>query len=507
MDENLVQFPEQLLETKKSRWPLLGTVFVAVGIAAIFVYFYEGLNQNKTENIQAVSSEEIATTTVTTPVIIQESAQTKKIASFDNYGFRLILPTEWTYEVLNLSEPNNLTSFKYISPDFKKSFTLSIFENMDPAKITMAGWGKQDSIKYDPQAKQDETDYKVGLNLGSIYKGEVNGKLYKRAYLIRGNQEQIYRFTVDMDKIDSWMGEFDKVISTLELFEPRTNLTKVYKNVQFSFELTLPDTWRARQDGSVVSLKNYYNSTLDFPIDPLDINVYYLKDKNPDQLTINEWLKVDSNSVYITNENSLENVDIGDEAVKSVGETYQKMPGKSDVIYIIRKGKDIIQVRYIIDNSIQYAHDPGQIISTIKFTSFDKHSYDILIQEENAKVTGVDADKDGIWDYIQQWIDKNYSGKIRTALRLMAQEDQFDMLNYRDKEVIYKHAQETFGHFCLSKAEPNYANRSKISNEYNAQMMNTGDRVKAYFQADSQKGGVYSFPNDDDPMILNYCGF
>ena len=66
---------------------------------------------------------------------------------------------------------------------------------------------------------------------------------------------------------------------------------KIYKNIQFAFELTYPNTWRAREEKSGrVEMRNYYNPYLDQPIDYKDFSIVYQKNGNPEKLSVENYL-------------------------------------------------------------------------------------------------------------------------------------------------------------------------------------------------------------------------
>jgi len=148
----------------------------------------------------------------------------------------------------------------------------------------------------------------------------------------------------------------------------------------------------------------------------------------------------------------------------------------------------------------------AEIVSTLKFGTFDQKAYGDVLQSENSDVIGTDADKDGVWDYIEAWINTTYAGKPNTitSLKMLAKEFQFKMLNYRDKEAIVNESHKAFGIDCLLKAEPE--DGGDILDEFEAQMMNTAARTKAYLSADSQLGGqVFNMPSE--ATVTQECGF
>lgn len=124
---------------------------------------------------------------------------------------------------------------------------------------------------------------------------------------------------------------------------------------------------------------------------------------------------------------------------------------------------------------------------------------------KNNEIIGVDTDKDGVWDYIQNWIDKNYSSNInvRKSLRLLAKEQQLNLINANNKELIIKQAKEPVGVYCLLEADAK--NGDEILKEFQSAMFNNMARIKAKLTSDSQLNGqVIGFENSE---TIKRCGF
>lgn len=278
---------------------------------------------------------------------------------------------------------------------------------------------------------------------------------------------------------------------------------KTYSNVQFAYELTYPGTWRVIEEtGNMVTLRNY-NTLLDAPTDQIIMYIRYKKDDNPEQVSLDEWLKIDSHDVYVSDAKSQQKINIGDEALKIVQADYTSSSDLQTVSYLIRREKNIIYIHSLAKNKDIYITD--QIVSSIKFTAFDKDTYDEIVKNEYDAVIGADANKDGVWDYVEQWIDTKYSGNMRTALRLLAKEIQFSILNYRNQELIVEHAQKGTAVSCIYRAAK-ADEASGLGSELRAVVLNTEARANASRAADSQLvGGIINFPTGEEAMA--YCGF
>lgn len=473
-------------------WITLGLILIGIiGGGVYFLYVKGGDGVQKT-----IDSE--------SEILEDDNTFVQNKLTPNDWGFSITLPIGWSTEPRVVNNDTAVVSFLYESPDKENTFKVLIFDGINPESTTFAEWTKNHISTYDKNTVEDPLA-KIGVNLGSIYTGNINGTRYKRAYLLRGNEQQIYLITTETES-NNWLANFDDILSSFAFIESKSSEYKVYKNTQFAFELSYPSSWRVRENGDGITIRNYYNSILDKPVTPIDIEVTYMKDKNPSELSLEEWLKIDFNNIFVRNEISREKVNLGDEAIRSVRTAYTDTPGKSPVSYLIKRGTDIIQVTYLSEDSSVYVHNPDQIISTLKFVEFNQDQYKDLVQKETEEVVGADVNNDGVWDYVESWIDgKSGTNKnLRTALRLMAKETQFEILNYRDKEAIIQHSHETFGYYCLRKVDKELA--LQISDELIAEMLNTKERITAYFTADGQLGGqAYGSPDED--VVTQYCGF
>ena len=432
--------------------------------------------------------------------ITSDSTATIRKYTPDDLGFLVTVPTDWKSESIELNEPDLVTAFKYESPDGRRSFLISIIGDKDPENMTLAEWSKQDAIKYDNQAKRDEKSFNVGNNLGSIYSGEVNGKFYKIGYLIRGIPKHVYKISVEMDKNNSWMPEFDQILVSFKFSEPRNDSYEIYKNLQFAFELTHPSTWRVREESEGVRLRNHYNPILDLPIEPKDFTISYQKDENPQKLSVENWLA--KNTFWTTFSKSKEFIKIdGKDTVKIYYESpspmYKDKINKS-YRYIIFRDADVIHTGY---GSMDGLPDPvlDKIILSIKFTPFDSVAYSTTVINEQNKIISEDKNNDGVWDYVGDYINQkySYSAKIRSALIQYVKVLQQELIDSRDKQKSIQNAHKSSRAIdCLNyiigngeETRISLEEAHRISSDVEAETLNTKERSEAYIVYNGQLSG------------------
>lgn len=510
MDENLSQPPiRPILEepTKSNVIPIIITVTLMVLITATVGYFYFRNKQTpasvETQNLTTSSSGEFANW---------------KIYKNEKYGLEFQYPPQLSVT----SEVENSGMIRVVVGN-------SII--VDAAKLYNKTW-EQFLKELKPYSKFEEISTSTQFFTKNFSDSGSNDDVKWQSY-VGGNSEFFYNFSViveskyDKDKPDyqNTLNEIKKSVETFRSVKAQSGTTDLpqtqpqvtkdwntYKSTQFAFEISYPKDWSSREGSQGVRVRNY-TDVLNQPKVPINIDISYYQNDNPKGLSMDSYISEKFSNIksIFDNAKTKQKATIGDQsAIKFVwegdytGSGYAPSINTKTYEYYISRDKDIINIKYVLpidfdDTSI------NTIIYTLNFTPFDQKTYNRLIQEENSKVIGADTDKDGVWDYIQEWTEKNYSGNTQTALKLMAKEIQFDLVNYRDKEAIYKHNHETFGYECLRKAEPDDDKYYKMYDEFSAQMLNTEDRMKAYFLAEAQKGGFYSSPSDD--AITKYCGF
>jgi hypothetical protein len=430
-------------------------------------------------------------------------------------GFVISIPEGWSQKNLIPNEQNLEHKFKYESEDNEKSFVISIFENINLEETTIAQWSKTDTEKVSSDFKEDL--FKVGVVgvLTNSYIIETDSSIEKRIYPSRLSQGQVFRITVKIERENLWIEEFDNIISSFNFLEPTISTDKLYKNIQYGFEITHPSTWRARDRSGGTNLRNHSNPSLDKPIDSIDLNISYLPDKNPEQQSIDDWIEEDFNIIYADNELSREIVDLGDEAIKiqhSKSSSFNNIPtndSKTRYSYIIRRGVDIMTITYTLDNNTKYVHDPDSIISTLTFTDFDEDEYSNLVKEETQEIIGEDKNKNGIWDDIDDHINKTYpdSEKVRLALIQYASAFQKYIIDHRDNEKTgINRKNMARNNDCLVYIfDGDFTKAYKVLEELRIQTLNTKERIYAYFKADGQLTG--SFKLNPESEYKSYCNF
>lgn len=122
-----------------------------------------------------------------------------------------------------------------------------------------------------------------------------------------------------------------------------------------------------------------------------------------------------------------------------------------------------------------------------------------LTEEET--LAGVDADQDGVRDDVQEFIETKYahSEKMRRTLKDYARGHQAFIVNHQNKEEVLKALEKRHkGMDCTYYIVSDVDKASKILGEIKVEFLNTEERIKAYYHADSHLGGmVFSLPKDE----------
>ncbi len=108
-----------------------------------------------------------------------------------------------------------------------------------------------------------------------------------------------------------------------------------------------------------------------------------------------------------------------------------------------------------------------------------------------ATLAGIDSDNDGVRDDVQCWIALTYpnSQKTRAALTQEAKLDQQFILNAVDPVASMTIAKQMMNsEACLAYVQPN--NYYDLGSEFQAILLNTYIRTKAWFQADGHLSGT-----------------
>lgn len=281
-----------------------------------------------------------------------------------------------------------------------------------------------------------------------------------------------------------------------------------YKNAQFAFEVSYPPGWRARESAQGVLIRNYTGATP--PKKPVDIDFRYFQNDNPRVLSPGDYISEryeaikslfseakETRVTTLANYPAIEYIWENDYA----GSGYA--PAKKYGYYITRD-KDVLNITYVLQEGEDNSNEQ-LLLSTLKFTSFDQQTYEKIVQSENDRVAGADEDNNGVWDYIDTWINENYANNpnAQKAFRMLAKSLQFDMLNYRDKNAIIDESKKDHSVECVLRALPN---DRKIIGAFGSVVFNTKPRLMAHFEADGQKSGqVYGILSQE--QLSQYCGF
>jgi hypothetical protein len=128
-------------------------------------------------------------------------------------------------------------------------------------------------------------------------------------------------------------------------------------------------------------------------------------------------------------------------------------------------------------------------------------------------IAGEDLDNNGVWDYVQDYIDRTYSDpNMRLALYQFAKADQKFILaaNSDDKTLFSTVDIRHRALDCLFYIDKDPTEAFEIQNEFRAHILNTKIRSTTYFKADARLSGQsFSMPDrtkkscDFDPDALS----
>ncbi len=295
----------------------------------------------------------------------------------------------------------------------------------------------------------------------------------------------------------------DSLSGNLTILENLATSTsdKVYTNVQFSFELVYPPTWRVvdRSDGVVI--RNYYNPFVDLPPDHKEITIRYLKNKNPEKLDVKKWFEKDKSFFTVKYEKTLSINNLSALEVYFEGNLLSTKQPYKIYEYLIPNGQDIIIVDYQSSDGI-LPNQVESIIKSIKIIPFDSNKYSNLINSETQEIIGEDKNSNGVWDYIENYINTkySYSAKIRAAGYQYVKGLQSMMIDNRDETKVNKDFQLVNGAIdCFFYIDDK--NAHAIMGDIEAELLNTNARSMAYLNANGQSiesivhNGSYNFKN------------
>ena len=120
-----------------------------------------------------------------------------------------------------------------------------------------------------------------------------------------------------------------------------------------------------------------------------------------------------------------------------------------------------------------------------------------------ATLAGIDSDNDGVRDDVQRWIAMSFpnSQKTRAAVTQKAKAIQLILLNAADEANARKYSRASGkASFCITFVREQLLGQDSdayhLKRELEAIYMNTAVRSRAWLQADSYLGGMYSIPSD-----------
>lgn len=132
------------------------------------------------------------------------------------------------------------------------------------------------------------------------------------------------------------------------------------------------------------------------------------------------------------------------------------------------------------------------LVVAVGFGFYHFRNLNILSNTSTSNVViGEDKDGDGVWDYIQTYINKTYpnSERVRASLRQVAKAMQNFMLDYKGKSfALKKHAKELLVAIdCASNFQGK--NNSAVINDLKSKILNTPARSDAYSRANQNIQG------------------
>lgn len=225
-----------------------------------------------------------------------------------------------------------------------------------------------------------------------------------------------------------------------------------------------------------------------------------MQNENPNKLNLVDWLA--KNTFWTYSFKSRDFIKIGGhEAVK----IYYERPNASypgvinkGYTYLVARDKDIILSGY---SSKDGSSDPvlDKLIQSIKFVAFDAGTYSNVVNSETQKIIGEDKNNNGIWDYVEDYINQkySYSAKIHAGLIQYAKSLQQVLIDNRDKDKTILNIQKQLNTLdCIYYITANGNETSntiqtagKITSDVEAEILNTKERFLAYNTANGQFGG------------------
>jgi len=141
-------------------------------------------------------------------------------------------------------------------------------------------------------------------------------------------------------------------------------------------------------------------------------------------------------------------------------------------------------------------------------TKFKDHAMFIIDQVQevpmpdpkinNATISGIDSDDDGIRDDVQRWINEEFNSnpKLKAAMRQVAMARQLDLLSINEKEKSILTGKKFLDSRTCLKFIIGINERMKLSRDLESKILNTKDRIYADTKANANfSGQVWEAPN------------
>ncbi|MFA6458576.1 MAG: hypothetical protein WCV72_04305 [Patescibacteria group bacterium] len=122
--------------------------------------------------------------------------------------------------------------------------------------------------------------------------------------------------------------------------------------------------------------------------------------------------------------------------------------------------------------------------------------------DDDNVIAGEDADNNGVWDYLDSYIETTYPGQenenTRKVLVQYAVAQQNFLLAETKEEAIAQARIRTNASACVRCVRDSLGDAIAVKDEFRKTQLNTHARVKRYFENDLKLSGeFFDSPNDD----------
>jgi hypothetical protein len=130
-------------------------------------------------------------------------------------------------------------------------------------------------------------------------------------------------------------------------------------------------------------------------------------------------------------------------------------------------------------------------------------------EEGKKTLAGIDSDKDGVRDDVQIWINQKYpvNSDLNKAMRQKAKYDGLLIQHHTEKKKALEYRVKSLeAYMCQSYYFKSISLHTNERREYEAVLLNTTERIKAFHTVDSYRHGS-SMPNIPFSKRNNLCEF